>query len=459
MITKKTYVPGKPRNKKLTNVTGGSATVGKTEFSQVAGESHTHPNKGVLDQITEAMLESMANAISELIKVDDETELTDENVMSSLRVIAEILSNNEELKNIFLSKVGEDEAAELITFLKGLVSHGLSKLAELQVDGNSLFNGLVKFAGDMISGDFLDGLAGFGGKINNGHATLRSLTVWEWFRAVEFVFNRVDIISGDLWLAPGKGKIRSVDTVQKVVELELEDGEIGAIDADDICMGIFHSINLDDNSTVNYDDSKGNRRYAGYYTSYFRIIQVLDQRKTKFRYELRNLSSSYPEQFHPCPQMKFTSYGNFTNPDRQNSTYFSRDYLRFLKGVRTWEFSLSNIGAQLGNMDNLNVFGLNTTGYSLYANNVYFTGIIYQISQLIQEELDKQQVGGKNLLREYDIRFNFKYWGGTGEFIEVDLDALQNQPILSVSPTEVAWVYPEHYSELYVTSNTNWNIN
>lgn len=400
----------------------------------------------------------------EVLRSTDPRDPSDFSVFSSLATMLKINQaiegiNLDGLDEKYISKTKPDEAREVISFLEGLISHGLSKLAELQVDGNSLFNGLVKFAGDMISGDFLDGLTGFGGKINNGHATLRSLTVWEWFRAVEYVFNRVDIISGDLWLAAGKGKIRSVDTVQKVVELELEDGEIGAIDVDDICMGIFHSINPEENATTNYDDSKGNRRYAGYYTSYFRIIQVLDQRKTKFRYELRNLSSSYPEQFHPCPQMKFTSYGNFTNPDRQNSTYFSRDYLRFLKGVRTWEFSLSNIGAQLGNMDNLNVFGLNTTGYSLYANNVYFTGIIYQISQLIQEELDKQQVGGKNLLREYDIRFNFKYWGGTGEFIEVDLDALQNLPILSVSPTEVAWVYPEHYSELYVTSNTNWNIN
>ena len=118
MISKKTYIPGKPRNKKLTNVTSGAAGVGKTEFTQVAGDSHTHPNKGVLDQITEAMLASASRDM--ITSTDTETELTDENYLSSLRVLKEILDNNEYLRTQFLSKVNPDTAQEIIKFVKGI---------------------------------------------------------------------------------------------------------------------------------------------------------------------------------------------------------------------------------------------------------------------------------------------------------------------------------------------------
>lgn len=64
-------------------------------------------------------------------------EYTDTDVMSALRVIAEIGNNNEELKKIFLSSTEDDEAAGIITFLKGLISQGLIKaVAGLEVGEN-----------------------------------------------------------------------------------------------------------------------------------------------------------------------------------------------------------------------------------------------------------------------------------------------------------------------------------
>lgn len=331
----------------------------------------------------------------------------------------------------FLSKVSEDTAQKLIKFIEGI----------------------------QFGESFAGGLAGFGGKINGaGYGELRGLTVWEFFKATEFIYNKVEINIGDKWNAPGRGKIKSVDYDINMIELDLEDGEIGAIDVDDICMGIFHSMNTEENATEDYDDSRGNRRYAGFFTSYFRIIQIMDSRKSKFRYELRPISPNYPTQYHPCALMKFTSYGNFTKPERQRSNYETLSYHRYLKDVRDWEFTINNIAAQRGDLSNLNVFGLQLEGYSEYINNVYFTGIIHQLSQQIQDELNKQQIGGKNLLREYDIRFGFKYWGGTGDFIEVNLGTLQNQPYLNVSPAQILWVFPEREADVNVESNTNWSV-
>ena len=394
--------------------------------------------------------------VIQILRSDDpEGVPTDNNVLSSLKTLMAIQAAINPLIGQFLSKTDDDTAQGVITFLKGLIT------AALEVGGESLFRGLARvLEGIQFGESFAGGLAGFGGKINGaGYGELRGLTVWEFFKATEFIFNKVEINIGDKWNAPGRGKIKSVDTEQRFVELELEDGEIGTIDVDDICMGIFHSVNLEENATSDYDDARGNRAYAGFFTSYFRIIQVMDeQRKSKFRYELRPVSSSYPAQYHPCALMKFTSYGNFTKKERQRSNYETLSYHRYLKDVRDWEFTINNIAAQRGDLSNLNVFGLNMEGYSEYINNVYFTGIIYQLSQQIQDELSKQQIGGKNLLREYDIRFGFKYWGGTGDFTEVNLDTLQNQPYLNVSPAQILWVFPEREADVNVESNTNWLV-
>ncbi len=224
-------------------------------------------------------------------------------------------------------------------------------------------------------------------------------------------------------------------------------------------MGIFHSVNTEDNAISDYDDSMGNRRYAGFFTSYFRVIQIMNPRKSKFRYELRPVSGNYPVQHHPCPLMKFTSYGNFTNSARQRSNYETLSYHRYLKDVRDWEFGVDNIAAQRGDLSNLNIFGLQLEGYSEYINNVYFTGIIQQISQHVQEELEKNEITTENLLRESDLRFNFKYWGGSGVSIEVDPDTIQGLPYMNVSPAEIIWIYPDNKADITVESNTNWNIN
>ena len=135
-MIKKTYIPGKPRNPKLGTPTGTSG-VGKTEFNQVAGSSHEHYNKGVLDQITEAML---VGALRDLItSTDTETELTDENTLSSLRTLLEISNANEdlleEISRKFLRKDIEDTAFEKITFLKGIIASDLSTFTDLIASG------------------------------------------------------------------------------------------------------------------------------------------------------------------------------------------------------------------------------------------------------------------------------------------------------------------------------------
>lgn len=173
------------------------------------------------------------------------------------------------------------------------------------------------------------------------------------------------------------GIIETVDTGTKTCTLKLEDGEIGAVAVGDICMGIYH--NITGNATEDYDDGKGNRRFAGFCTVYFTITEVTGERNETFKYQLRPTSSSWSSSFDPFEMMNFVAYGNFTDTDRQTSVYETRTYTRMLWKQNTWEISAANVALQYGDLSNLNIFGLNMDGYSMYLNNIYMTGIIKQI--------------------------------------------------------------------------------
>ena len=149
---------------------------------------------------------------------------------------------------------------------------------------------------------------------------------------------------------------------------------MGAVAADDISMGIIHFEDETMNATEDSDDSKGNFRFAGFGTAYFRITGVSGEDNGTFRYSLRPGTTLHPQKY-----MHFSCYGNFTNPDRQTSVYETRTYSRMLRNQNTWEISAANIAMQSGDLSNLNVHGLDMTGYSMYLNSVYFTGTVRQL--------------------------------------------------------------------------------
>ena len=244
------------------------------------------------------------------------------------------------------------------------------------------FKGKMTFEDGAQFGDYATGITGIGGLIDKkGNAEMQSLKLRGFLEVPELRYNRVDITMGDTWFAPSAGIIESVDTEAKTITLKLEEGEIGSPRVGDICMGIFHSSESSDNATEDYDDSKGNRRFAGFATCYFRITEELDTTTYKtFKYQLRPVSTAYPKQYHPAPSMTFVGYGSFSNEARQTSRYETRTYQRYLKEVSDWEFISSNIAAQYGDLSNLSVFGIDMKGYSAYLNNIYMSGVIHQFT-------------------------------------------------------------------------------
>ena len=207
-----------------------------------------------------------------------------------------------------------------------------------------------------------------------GDTYLRRLHLEEFLEVPEYRYNRVETLVGDKWSAPGCGIVAAVAAETYSLTVKLEDGEVGTLRENDLCMGIFLNAATDDmtDDTVDSDDSFGNRTYVGFTTCYFRLVECLDPISySEWRYELRD---GYP--VHPQVAMHFVAFGNTSDPERQASRYETRTYMRFLVGMNDWTIRTENIAAQFGDLSNLAAHGLDMTGYSAYLKNIYLTGFL-----------------------------------------------------------------------------------
>lgn len=290
-----------------------------------------------------------------VIGVNDKTIPSDRNVFSAKRVLQEIIA-------YAISKTKDDTALGLISFLNGInVTKGI---VTDTITATELSSNIVKvldkltannaaFSGNISSVDYAEKLLGW--LITPaGDIDAKSLRLREFLEVPELRYNRVSVITGEEWNAPGGGIIESVDEENSIVYLKLEPGEIAAVEVDDICKANFNND-------------------TGFQTTYFRITEKLDN--GSFKYVLR---SGYT--YHPQKAMHFVCYGNFTNAERQKSSYSTQNYIRFLKGVNNWEITKDMIAMQLGDLSNLKLFGMDMTGHSAYLNRIYMTGTIKQIS-------------------------------------------------------------------------------
>lgn len=275
------------------------------------------------------------------------------------------------LAQMFLSKVNDDIAAGLITFLKGLIAKGVIK-AE---------NGITFGSDDAVF--YID---------KYGNSVLRSLELQDSLIVPNLVYNKVEIDIGNKWNGPGGGTILSVEIdtdaygnelESGIIELRLDDGEIGEVAVDDLCHGIWHNVD-GGNEVENSDDGRGNFTFAGFSSVYFRIDEILEtSRNSRFHYTLRAKSGRWQHQHHPARNMDFICYSNPTNKDRQNSEYSTRTYRRYLSNMTTWEIDGNNIREQHGEMSNLAIFDRfskkNMSGYSGFMENIYFSGTIQEL--------------------------------------------------------------------------------
>ena len=310
-------------------------------------------------------------------------------VQGTLSIIGKLVINDKQISDV--ARQGDEgdfiQSDESVPTTKLLTGKYLDLLRQYLInkDREDSTKFLLTMMAGIVVGEkgFAEGLTGFGAKIDKkGYGEMRGLRLWEFLEVPELRYNRVEIFLGIKWRVPGAGIILSCtpDTDSEgnqlttgTCTLKLEEGEFGAVSKDDIALGIFHFGDERD-ATEDSDDSKGNFKFSGFATTYFRVTEVSGDNNETFRYALR---PGYT--IHPQPQMNFSCYGNFTDEARQSSAYETRTYTRLLWKQNDWEFTVGNIAMQYGDLTNLNIFGLNMSGYSMYLNSVYFTGTINQV--------------------------------------------------------------------------------
>lgn len=329
-----------------------------------------------------------------LNKDTEEGEFSDTDIMSALRVIAEIAAHDEELKKLFLSKTTNDR-----TPFKLEVGDKLTAEKGIQISKNFV-SGIVGGSGGYI---YLD---------ENGKVVIETdkAVYREELIVPQITFNCIDVISGDKANTFAYGTIKTVDTENRIATLDLLEGQYGTLHVSDICRGIFHNIG-GGNTDKDTIGANGFIEYSGFATSYFTPTNILENEAgiMKFEYELQVGTS-----VHPMPGMNFFAYGNFTDEDRQDITYENRYYTRRITHVNNWVIDPeTNIEMQVGKLNGLSIGGMDFSGYSFYGKNVYISGTIERLKPNGTPAKDLSYEGAWESGRKYDYYDSVTHDGST----------------------------------------------
>lgn len=249
--------------------------------------------------------------------------------------VANDLAAGAEAYNKFLRKDVDDAAAGEITFNGGTTTKERADFGQF----------------------FSDWLLGTGASIDeDGNAEFKSLKVRESLDVAQLVFNKITARDAEDIISPGRGTVESVTktgTTTGTVTLRLQQNEWATIAAGDICRGIYNNIAA--SAPANWDtdgaDNNGFRKKKGFFTSYFRILNVTANAagSCTFTYILQPNTTE-----HPCENMNFAVYGNTSDTTRQNSIYITSlgiaPRIVFLAGVDSFKISPINYKIAIGNI-------------------------------------------------------------------------------------------------------------
>lgn len=354
----------------------GNLSEASIDCSSAVSTSWKSSVDSTLNNLEYTLAQEMAQANVRLLKTGDMESPSDYTAFSSLRAIG-----------TFLRKNIADIASEIITFLKGL-----------------------------RVGKFVTGLIGGSGAAiwfdKNGKTIVEADKAMfrEELIVPQITFNCIDVISGDKANSFAYGRIKTVDTENRIATLELLEGQWGTLKVSDICRGILHNISGSNHTKDEYGPN-GFMEYSGYATSYFTPTRIIENEagNMKFEYALQAGTS-----VHPLPGMNFFAYGNFTDKDRQDITYENRSYLRRLVNVNTWVIDPDvNIAYQNGNLSGLTVNGQVMDGYSSFQDKVYIRGTIERLKPNGEVAMDLSYEGVWQSGRHYDYYDSVTYNGST----------------------------------------------
>lgn len=319
------------------------------------------------------------------------------------------LSVNQNAIEMAVSQVKMDmlKALGSVDVLKAGLRYFLRKdIADIAYGQITTKRKIINEQGAQFGPQFIGGLLGKGGSIDgNGNGELRSLKLWEWLEVPELRYNKVTIYTGIRWDTFGGGIIETITPDADGLSvgsgtLKLEEGEYGAIEVGDLCMGIWHDEN--GNSDVMSDDRKGNFTFAGFKTIYFQITSVSGNNNGQFTYVLRSTADG-GNGIHPFEKMHFACRGNISNTSRRAFIYTTTEYSLALVNVDTWNFQPSNYSAINGKLEGFSMPAVNAQGqeylkvfhgYGQVFGNAYIFGQIDAFERVAYRCFIDQSLGG-----------------------------------------------------------------
>ena len=401
--------------------------------------------------------------------------IKDNNNNTSQGVSAAEINSLKTLLRNKLSRVSDDTAAGIITFLQGLVSQGTITA-----------NGGIDF------GQFITGLFGMGGRIDaKGHGELRSLRLWEWLEVPEIRFNKITVNIGLSIRSEGGGIIETVipdvdeegnQTATGSAYLKLEDGEYGAIDVNDLCMGMWHDFG-GGNATESSDDKKGTIQMRGFKTIYFWITDIPDtdpdgkdnSDQHFFRYQVRS-SSNGGNDIHPVDMLHFAQRGNTSNTKRQHIVFSTTKYTLKMHNQTTWNFSPSTIYDIDGELEgfSMEMVGLDGQTYvkqfqgtGHVVGNAYIYGEIEKFERVGYRLVIEQSYNGSiapnetetetcRILNGYgeDVTFKFLRYSITRDSGDASSDAVWNQKHADLEINGSPFTFDIAFTDLGIRSAT-----
>lgn len=354
----------------------GNLSEASIDCSSAVSTSWKSSVDSTLNNLEYTLAQEMAQTNVRLLKTGDMESPSDYTAFSSLRAIG-----------TFLRKNIADIANEIITFLKGL-----------------------------RVGKFVTGLVGGSGAAiwfdKNGKTIVEADKAMfrEELIVPKITFNCIDVISGDKANSFAYGRIKTVDTENRIATLDLLDDQWGTLHVSDICRGILHNI-AGSNHTKDEYGPNGFMEYSGYATSYFTPTRIIENEagNMKFEYALQAGTS-----VHPLPGMNFFAYGNFTDKDRQAITYENRYYTRRLINVNTWVIDPDvNIAYQSGDLSGLTINGQVMDGYSSFQKHVYVSGTVERLKPNGEVAMDLNYEGVWESGKHYDYYDSVTHNGST----------------------------------------------
>lgn len=309
-------------------------------------------------------------------------EMISASVKSNTISYANSISLLEKKINDKLSKTEQDEAQQLITFLKGI------KTAGIENDGNNITKGLTELYDVIKSHGFKNSMtAGSGWQIDaNGNAQVESIEVRSYMRVLELVMNRLSAEESEFIFTESgtveKATFNEDDGTYTLVMRKKTDKDITPFQQGDILKGVMNDLTK--------DGAVG----ANFYTSW---VKVTDEPKGNSITVAVYADKDTPEKqnFPPCELMVLHRWGNAdeTKKGRQSCWYISSIEKRIvmLDGVTqpiTTEENLASFYGLPFDMKNFKGYDLNPDQPYLYVRGAFLQDVCFidYLGKVVKQE-------------------------------------------------------------------------